>query len=86
MLLLPLLQDATPDTIGYMLFGYAIFLGLPALYLISWFLRRRNLERDLDTIETLAKEDAGKAEKPVARAAAAPPADQSQRADKPSRP
>ena len=85
MLLLPLLQDAIPDTTGYMLFGYAIFLGLPALYLISWFLRRRNLERDLDTIETLAKEDAGKAEKPIARAAAAP-ADQSQRADKPSRP
>ena len=46
MLLLPLLQDAIPDTTGYMLFGYAIFLGLPALYLISWFLRRRNLERD----------------------------------------
>ena len=85
MLLLPLLQDAIPDTTGYMLFGYAIFLGLPALYLISWFLRRRNLERDLDTIETLAKEDAGKAEKPGTRAAA-PPADQNQRADKPSRP
>ena len=82
MLLLPLLQDAIPDTTGYMLFGYAIFLGLPALYLISWFLRRRNLERDLDTIETLAKEEK---EKPVARAAASP-ADQSQRADKPSRP
>ncbi|MCC7360050.1 MAG: hypothetical protein IT317_11265 [Anaerolineales bacterium] len=85
MLLLPLLQDATPDTFGYLLFGYAIFLGLPALYLISWFLRRRNLERDLETIETLAQEDADKAEKPVARAAAMPPADKSQRADKPSR-
>ena len=79
MLLLPLLQEATPDTFGYMLFGFSVLLGLPALYLLSWFVRRRNLERDLETIETLAREEQ---EKPIARAASAP---DTQRAEKPSR-
>ena len=80
MLLLPLLQDAPADTVGYMLFGYAVLLGVPALYLLSWFIRRRNLERDLETIETLAREEQAK---PAVRAASAPPPDAAQ---KPSRP
>ncbi len=80
MLLLPLLQDAPADTVGYMLFGFAVLLGLPTLYLISWFVRRRSLERDLETIEALAKEEQAK---PPVRAAATPPADA---AHKPSRP
>lgn len=79
MLLLPLLQEAPPDTFGYMLFGFAVLLGLPALYLLSWFVRRRNLERDLETIEDLAREEQAK---PAVRAAATPDA---QRAEKPSR-
>ncbi len=88
MLLLPLLQDAPADTVGYMLLGYAFLLGLPALYLISWFLRRRNLERDLKTIEMLAKEEQAKpamraAPIELGQASAAPPPDAAQ---KPSRP
>jgi hypothetical protein len=83
MLLLPLLQDATADTVGYMLFGYAVLLGLPILYLISWFIRRRNLERDLDTIKTLALEEKNQ---PASRAANPAPSDPAQRAEKPSRP
>jgi hypothetical protein len=46
----------TPDTFGYMVLGYAVIFGLPLLYLLSWWFRRRNLERDLETIQTLEKD------------------------------
>ena len=82
MLLTPLLQSGTPDTLGYMLLGY-FFLGvLPALYVISFFIRKRNLERDLDTIETLSKDEK---QQPAARATAmTTPPPSEQRAEKPS--
>jgi len=78
MLLLPLLQDATPDTVRFMLLGYAFVIGLPLLYLLSWFVRRRSLERDLETIDALTQ-----AEK--SRARLTPTPDSPQPADKPSR-
>lgn len=43
----------TPNTIVYMLAGYAVLLGLPLLYVISWFVRRRNLEKDLEVIHSI---------------------------------
>ncbi len=55
--LLPLLQDASPDTVRFMLLGYAFVIGLPLIYIISYFVRRRSLERDLETIDTLSKEE-----------------------------
>jgi hypothetical protein len=81
-MLLPFLQE-TADTLGYMLLGYAVLLGLPALYTISWFLRRRNLERDLETIETLAQDEKKRLER--ARPAGAAPAEGGKPADRPSR-
>ena len=54
--LLPLLQD-TPNTAGYMLLGYAFLIGVPILYVASWFVRQRNLRRDLELIETLAEDE-----------------------------
>ena len=86
MAFLPVLQSGTPDTTRFMLLGYAFIIGLPLLYIISWFMRRRSLERDLETIDALSKEEKP-AEQPGAeqraRAAAAP--DAAQPADKPSR-
>ena len=79
MLLIPLFQDTPPDTLRYLLLGCVFLIVLPALYVLSFFLRQRNLERDLETIETLTNEEK---ERPVTRAAA-PPAD-AQRAEKPS--
>jgi hypothetical protein len=69
--LLPLLQD-TPNTVNYMLAGYAVLLGVPALYVVSWFIRRRNLRRDLETIERLAADEQKRAGR---RRAGAPAAD-----------
>jgi hypothetical protein len=68
--LLPLLQTA-PDTTSYMLLGYAFLIGLPLLYMLSWVVRRRNVQRDLEMIETLAREEKQRREAAQARPAAA---------------
>ncbi len=44
----------TPDTLNYMIAGYGFLFGLALLYIASWHLRRRNLEKDIDMIQTLA--------------------------------
>jgi hypothetical protein len=59
--LLPLLQD-TPNTVNYLVAGYTILIGLLVLYVASWKVRRRNLEKDLDLVETL-KEEQSQADK-----------------------
>lgn len=51
-----LFQQTTPNTINYMLLGFAVLLGLPLLYVLSFVLRQRNLERDVELIETLKEE------------------------------
>lgn len=43
----------TPDTFNYMLLGYAVLFGLPFLYVLSWWFKRRNLEKDLELLKTL---------------------------------
>ena len=48
--------EKTPNTVGYMIAGYAVFFGLPFLYILSWIVRQRNLEKDIETIETLSEE------------------------------
>jgi hypothetical protein len=53
--MLPLLQD-TPDTVNYLLAGYAILIGLLVLYVASWAVRRRNLQKDLELIDILKAE------------------------------
>lgn len=55
--LLPLLQD-TPNTVNYLIAGYTILIGLLVLYVASWKVRRRNLEKDLELIESLKEEQA----------------------------
>ena len=51
-----LFQEATPDTLNYMLLGFAVLLRVPLLYILTFFIHRSNLERDLRLIESL-KED-----------------------------
>ncbi len=55
-MLLPLLQD-TPNTANYLYAGYAILISLLGLYVLSWKVRRRNLEKDLELIESLKAEE-----------------------------
>ena len=62
---IPLL-DTIPNTVGYMIAGYIFLLGLPILYVISWFVRRRSLERDLELIESLKADELKRGGAPAA--------------------
>ncbi len=48
-------QDATPNTSAYMIAGYAVFFIVSAIYLVSMFIRNRNLQRDMDMLEEMGK-------------------------------
>ncbi len=56
MLLSVLLQEGPAQTTNYMLFGYAVIFGVMLLYVLSLYLRQRNLERDLELLQDLEKE------------------------------
>ncbi|MFZ6030479.1 MAG: hypothetical protein ACOYYS_22455 [Chloroflexota bacterium] len=43
------------ETTGYMIAGYAVLFIVMGLYLASLWLRRRNLEQDLEMLEELDK-------------------------------
>lgn len=51
-----LFQDAPPDTLIQMLMGYAVFFGLPLLFILSLWWRQRNLEKDVEVLEDLKRE------------------------------
>ncbi len=54
---LPPLQDATPDTVSYLILGYVI-IGVVGLgYVVTLLWRQRNLRRDLEMLEALQRED-----------------------------
>jgi hypothetical protein len=78
-----LFLDTTPDTAGYLIAGYVFMIGLPVLYILSWFVRQRSLRRDVETLESLAAEDAQRAAK---AAAASGSAELKTQADKPTAP
>ena len=42
-----LLQSAPADTTSYMLIGFTLFFGTIGLYVLSLYVRSRNLEKDL---------------------------------------
>ena len=50
-----LFQDATPNTSGYMIAGFAITFIVMALYVASIYLRNRNLRQDMTLLEEMDK-------------------------------
>jgi hypothetical protein len=48
--------DTPPDTSAYMIAGYTIFFILIILYLISLFIRTRNLNQDLTILESIKEQ------------------------------
>ena len=48
-------QESTPDTSGYMIAGYVIAFLVMGLYVASIYLRTRNLNQDMSTLEELEK-------------------------------
>jgi hypothetical protein len=78
-----LLLDPTPDTVAYLILGYIFLIGMPVLYVLSWYVRQRSLKRDLETIEMLKADE----RKRAARASALNNAAETRtQADKPSAP
>ena len=49
------LQEATPDTSGYMIAGYAVAFLVMFFYVLSIYLRSRNLNQDLSLLEEMDK-------------------------------
>ena len=68
---MPLLDATTPNTVGYLIAGYIFLLGLPIAYIVTWFIRRRSLERDIEMLESLQADEQKRA--PAAPAPATRP-------------
>jgi CcmD family protein len=56
MYILTLLQEGPAETTNYMIFGYAVIFGTIFLYIASLYLRRRNLQQDLETMKDWQEE------------------------------
>lgn len=59
------LQEATANTSAYMIAGYAVAFIVMALYILSIYLRSRNLNQDLTLLEEMDKESARANKKPA---------------------
>ena len=45
-----ILQQAPAETTRYMIAGYSVIFSVISLYIVSIFIRRRNIMRDLDIL------------------------------------
>jgi hypothetical protein len=53
MLLFVLLQEGPAETTNFMIAGYAVIFGVMLVYLVSLYIRRRNLRQDLEMLQEL---------------------------------
>lgn len=53
---LGLLLDHPPDTDNYMLLGYGVIFGVMLLHVLSLYLRRRDLELDMEILDDVEDE------------------------------
>jgi hypothetical protein len=51
------LQEAPANTTDFMIAGYAVIFGVMLIYLVSLYLRRRNLEQDVEVLQELENQD-----------------------------
>ncbi len=47
------LAQTTPNTISYMVLGYALIIGTGVVYVATLILRRRNLKREIAIMEQM---------------------------------
>jgi CcmD family protein len=52
-MLFSILQHAPAETTRYMIAGYSVIFTIMLLYVLSLVVRRRKLERDLETLKEL---------------------------------
>jgi hypothetical protein len=50
-------MDVTPDTVNFMILGYAVIFGCMAIYLVSLVVRFRNLHQDQQALDEVEKRD-----------------------------
>ena len=50
------LEQGPAETTAYMIAGYTVIFGVMLIYLISLWLRQRNLMQDLEALESLQSE------------------------------
>ena len=50
-------HPVTPDNTKFMIFGYAVIFGVMFLYILSLYLRRRNLEMDMELLQDIDEDD-----------------------------
>ena len=49
-------MQETANTFGYMVLGYGVILATMGLYLLSLYIRTRNLKRDMELLEDVWKD------------------------------
>lgn len=59
-MLISILQQAPAETTRFMIAGYSVIFVIMLLYVISIFVRRRNLRRDLKILDEMEMEAKGK--------------------------
>ncbi len=52
-----LMQQGPAETTSYMIAGYAVIFGVMLIYLVSLYIRRRNLQQDMQVLEDLDQKD-----------------------------
>ena len=53
-------METIPDTSGYMIAGFAVSFLTMGLYVLSVYLRNKNLNQDLETLKSLESEQSKK--------------------------
>jgi hypothetical protein len=52
-----LFAEGTPNTLNYYIAGYVVFFTIMTIYLVSLYIRNRNLKRDLATLKEMEQSD-----------------------------
>jgi len=56
-MLISILQQAPAETTRFMIAGYAVIFSIMLAYVISIFIRRRNIKRELDMLKEIEPDD-----------------------------
>ncbi len=54
-------MDTPAQTLSYMIAGYAVIFGVMIVYVVSLFVRTRNLRQDMETLRELEEQESAPA-------------------------
>jgi CcmD family protein len=58
------MQQGPAETTGYMIAGYVFVFGIIALYLVSLFVRQRNLRQEMELLDEITASEKGSLSSP----------------------